>query len=318
MYDLFNEDLTGKGYQYVANWIDSCRKLVFQQEYSSYTEYVNAAAAICEEWEQHYKRNTSVYEDKSGKCSEIFQRALYYTTFLDRVTCGIDYINGKYSVPLTEAGSLSNLRADKSLAIGIQRAFRGEFESRYHFFLSAFANTEHYKDALDKRIKQRFYEETWDIQVMQGNRPIAASSILNLMSICAAETYTLKCSANCVKKSSYNNLLGDCGISKTTYHDFMGFTFSEKAFDKKMFVNIAFLLGFSYPLAERLLNLNGYTFEGSERAFDKICAKGFKLGFGHTLTNALIEKRNIELGGDRIPNLQTNNKALNVSTLLAP
>ena len=98
----------------------------------------------------------------------------------------------------------------------------------------------------------------------------------------------------------------------------MGFTHSEKAFDKKLFVNMAFLLGLSYPLAERLLNLNGYTFEGSERAFDKLCAKGFKLGFGRELTNALIDKRNIELGGDRIPNLQKNSKELNIAKLLAP
>ena len=318
MNELFKEDLAGKGYQYIANWISSCRLLLFQQEYSSYTEFLSAAAEICGEWEQHYERNPSVYRDKTGNCSEVFQRALYYSTFLDRVTCGIDFVNGQYDVPLSEAAQLSRIPADKSFTIDVQNAIREEFESRYHFLISDLADNAIYKEALDKRVRASFNEEAWIIEVMQGNKQIAASSLGNLIILCRDENYQLTCSTRCLKKHSYNNLLGNFGISKSSYHDFMGFSDAEKAFDKKMFVNIAFLLGLSYPLAERLLNLNGYTFEGSERAFDKICAKGFKLGFGHTLTNALIEQRNIELGGDKIPNLQTNSKELNIANLLAP
>ena len=151
----------------------------------------------------------------------------------------------------------------------------------------------------------------------RGREALAASPVAEFV-VLYDKSYTLNCAVHTIKKHSYIEGLEANGISKTIYHEFMGFTHSEKAFDKKLFVNMAFLLGLSYPLAERLLNLNGYTFEGSERAFDKLCAKGFKLGFGRELTNALIDKRNIELGGDRIPNLQKNSKELNIAKLLAP
>ena len=66
-------------------------------------------------------------------------------------------------------------------------------------------------------------------------------------------------------------------------------------FDKKLFVNIAFLLGLNYSCAEKLLNYNGYTFEDSSRQFDIICSKAFKIGFSRQMTIDLIQKRNNEL-----------------------
>ena len=62
-----------------------------------------------------------------------------------------------------------------------------------------------------------------------------------------------------------------------------------------MFVNMAFILGLNYDGAEKLLNLNGYTFESVGRQFDVICRKAFKIGFSRDMTIALIEKRNREL-----------------------
>lgn len=107
------------------------------------------------------------------------------------------------------------------------------------------------------------------------------------------------------------NALKEFGISKSVYNDWRSEAYCEKDFGKKMFVNMAFILGLNYENAEKLLNLNGYTFESVGRQFDEICRKAFKIGFSRDMTIALIEKRNRELAKSNIkfaliPNLTSN------------
>ena len=231
----------------------------------------------------------------------------------------MNYGKGVYSVPLEDVGKITAIPAPKDYTIAVQEEIRREFLARYQRVTACFEddNRAEYKPTLDKLVRACFNYEDWMVAAAQMGKTLTGNTLMDFISK-LGDSYTLWLNPHTTGKCGFVTGIESVGISKSTYNDYIGFSKSEKAFDKKIFVNIAFLLGLSYPLAEKLLHLNGYTFEGSERAFDKICAKGFKLGFGRDLTNALIEKRNLDLGGDMIPNLQKNSKALNIANLLAP
>ena len=82
---------------------------------------------------------------------------------------------------------------------------------------------------------------------------------------------------------------------KSVYGSFLSENYYEKDYDKKMFVNIGFLLSLPFSMLNTLLSYNGYSLDKSTKKFDEIIDRAFKIGFGRDLAIDLIDFYNFEM-----------------------
>lgn len=304
MHELFETKSLGKGIWSTAKWIMAARNLIRREDFDTYEAYTGAVAELCAEWEQHYHANSALYEN-----SDIFYSALILSAYSDVYSCGIDcrshYGTFTHLLPLTDAEGIDAFPFErKSIIAQMRETFSGRLQEQKECFSPN--NATSYKMLLDDMIKRRFYD--WEIAVTpySENGRIDANTLEEFLALCG-NRYKIDSSNIFVKKRSYIEGIEKWGISKTLYNDFCSFSNSEKDFDRKFFINMAFMLGLSYPHAETLLNYNGYSMERSERVFDKICRTALKCGFSREMTIALIEKYNQD-HSNPVPNLTKNRK----------
>lgn len=307
---LFNEDLYSKDFIELADWLEACRNVVKLEYCSSEEDYMHSLGAFCDEWEGHYEYHNATYENNSIYRSETFYKALGYIWFKERLSIICNFGEGEYTYP---TDTYSNL---KSSVISSGKTFdriRGLYDETHKAVQDALKNDgEDFKEKIHEYISnQSFCAYKFYIRILKDGKQLTAKSYREFIAECEkAELYEEDYQI-IEKKNNYNNALKEFGISKSVYNDWRSLAYCEKDFDKKMFVNMAFILGLNYEGAERLLNLNGYTFESVGRQFDVICRKAFKIGFSRDMTIALIEKRNRELEKSNIkfapiPNLTSN------------
>ena len=204
----------------------------------------------------------------------------------------------------------------KSSVISSGKSFdriRGLYDETHEAVQKAFENNGmDFKEKIHGYISnQSFAAYKFYIRVLKDGKQLTSKTYKEFMEQCEKNEWYVEEYEFIEKKNNYNNALKEFGISKSVYNDWRSQAYCEKDFDKKMFVNMAFILGLNYENAEKLLNLNGYTFESVGRQFDEICRKAFKIGFSRDMTIALIEKRNRELAKGNIkfaliPNLTSN------------
>ncbi len=306
---LFKEDLYNKDFIELADWLEACRNYV-EPDKDMCDEYLFALDDFCKEWEEHYNYHNATYENDSIYRSETFYKALGYIWFKERLTIICDYGEGQYVYP---ADTYNNL---KSSVISSGKSFeriRGLYDETHEAVQKAFEN-----DGVDFKEKihgyisnQSFDSYKFYIRVLKDGKQLTSKTYKEFMEQCEKAEWYVEEYEFIEKKNNYNNALKEFGISKSVYNDWRSEAYCEKDFGKKMFVNMAFILGLNYENAEKLLNLNGYTFESVGRQFDEICRKAFKIGFSRDMTIALIEKRNRELAKSNIkfaliPNLTSN------------
>ena len=121
------------------------------------------------------------------------------------------------------------------------------------------------------------------------------------------------------KKVGYYQVFKEYDIAPTVYTEYQSQNTCEQEFNKKTFVNLAFLLCYNIHDAERFLRYNGYSIRNRVRQFDMICEKAFRIGFGRDIAIALIDKYNLEKSKEfevfkPIANLTKHRKAKKVST----
>lgn len=309
-YPIFKETLNGNNFMHIADWITECRNLVVREKYDTDEQYMEEVAAFCEEWQRHYEEQADAYE------SEEFQKALVYITFRDRSILAIKYgSTEKHKVDISTYSKVLDIPFERRDVI---KKIGEEFQKYYGDLLNIFEDSNSaYKANLDDLIfKERFHEQELLVDAyMEGGR-ITAETFEDFVAFCRKmreqRSYFILLSSELKKKSAYA-ALETFGVGRTVYSDFVSYNNCEKEYDKKMFVNLSFALGLSYNLAERLMNLNGYTLNSRGRTFDKMCSMALRCGFSRDMTIALIDKENAVLAKKfspftPIPNLTKNTK----------
>jgi len=308
---LFEEDLYSKDYKELADWIVACRNVVDKNLCRDDEDYAYSVDAFCAEWEKHYNWHNATYENKSIYKSETFRMALAYIGYIKRLTIGIDYGGGVHQITYgTDEYFNSIISSNLSGCIDsefqkfcddIQKIFKPENKENYKVLLNYIISTQSFCDYYHKH------------KVLINGKMLKAKTYEEFIKICEREElYTTKCEI-IERQSNYNEALRRFDISKSTYNEFRNPDMCEINFDKKMFINLAFILGVGYDNAELLLNYNGYTLESNVRQFDVVCKKAFQIGFSREMAIALIEKRNYELAKTKksfnmIPNLIMNKR----------
>ena len=300
--ELFEQNLSEMNYMQTADWIVACRSFIQREHYDSYEQYSDILELFCDEWEEHYKQNTSFYK------SEKFKKALYYISFKNRTTLIFDYGEGKEKMPIPTYANMQSIFFERGKAITeIKRSFSDDYDNILAIF--ADENKEKYKVLLHKVISEQQFNEL-DIQarVLKDGRRLKTTSYNDLLKeLEDGRNYELDYTRR-VRQRNYNAALENCGIRKSIYSDWQNERKCEKDIDKKFFVNLAFALALPLREAERLFNYNGYTVASKIRQFDIICEKAFRIGFSREMAIALIDKKNIEFASSPlkyipVPNL---------------
>ena len=309
---LFEEDLYSKDYKELADWIVACRNVVDRNLCLDDEDYAYSVDAFCAEWEEHYNWHNNTYENKSIYKSETFRMALAYIGYIERLTIEFDYGSGIHQIPYSPNECFRNY-VSGDVGGYIDTSFRKFYDDIQAIFKPE--NKEDYKQFLHNIISaQSFCRYRLTFKALNKSGEILKTKTFDeFIEICDKdELYHIE-STYITVEANYNKALQNFDISKSTYNEFRHPDKCEKDFDKKMFVNLAFILGVGYDNAELLLNYNGYTLESNIRQFDVVCKKAFKIGFSRDMAIALIEKRNYELAKTKksfnmIPNLIMNKR----------
>ncbi|HHY29067.1 MAG TPA: hypothetical protein GX523_20425, partial [Desulfitobacterium dehalogenans] len=295
--ELFEQDLSKMNYMQLAEWLVACRTTVQREAYDTHDAYITAMELFCLEWEDHYKQNTKVYK------SEKFKKARVFTTYSDRASIKIDFGKGIERLPYDTYSSIisdnSSIWGEKALP-----QLERDFNELYKEILNVFApdNRRCYKELLhDVIAKQRFCQIEVLVRAEKDDKKFKAMTYKEFLEVCHSDrTYKVITDRRSVQKN-FNAALDMLGVSSSTYHEFQGERTSQKDFDKKFFVNLAFALALPYPEAERLLCYNGYTLQSEGRIFDEICRKAFTIGFSRDMAIALIDKKNTDFSKNALP-----------------
>lgn len=163
-------------------------------------------------------------------------------------------------------------------------------------FKSCFKDKENFKVRLNELICNfYFYKYNSRIRVFIDDKWFKTATYKDFLNKCEKnENYTIK-PENKKSYGSYLKALESYGISKTIYLDYMSVDKAEKAFDKKIFINLAFALSLPLRYAEDLLYYNGFSIIDSIKTFDTICETAFRIGFGRDYVIALIDKYNADM-----------------------
>ncbi len=309
---LFDEDLYSKDYKELADWIVACRNVVDKNLCRDDEDYAYSVDAFCAEWEEHYNWHNATYEDRSIYKSETFRMALAYIGYIERLAIEIDYGSGIHQIPYAPNEYFRNYISWDAGGY-IDTSFRKFYDEIQAIFKPE--NKDDYKQLLHNIISaQSFCDYRLTYKALNKNGEILKTKTFDeFIEICEQDELYHVESSFFTKEANYNKALQNFDISKSTYNEFRHPDKCEKDFDKKMFVNLAFILGVGYDNAELLLNYNGYTLESNTRQFDVVCKKAFKIGFSREMAIALIEKKNYELAKTKksfkmIPNLMMNKR----------
>lgn len=320
MNGLFSVDLSKMNYKEIADWIISCRQCVVRENFDRIEDYYIELEKFCNEWENHSEANESIYK------SEKYKKAIVYVSYRDMISFHFDFGSGKETInPFIYNFENSVFASNK-----IETELSQQFSKYYDKLIKVFEQKEakdtdtskqekekhdiSYKDTLhDIILNQRFNELKIRTRVFIDNKWLKSSSYDEFLKECDKKrNYEVEFTER-TSKSSYCEALEEYGVPKSVYNDFISKNKCEQEFRKKIFINLSFALSFPLSLTEKLLNLNGYTLNGSDRVFDIICKKAFFIGFSRTMTNDLIEKKNAESRKDfktykGIPDLNKNRK----------
>ena len=305
----FEEDVVSYNFMQLAHWIERCRAVVSKQQYiqkeRSNEEYLSDVWGFSQEWEEHYRKNESVY--KSVK----YKKALAYLQFKDRVSFVIDYGIGAVSFPVSAyENSISIIFKVKRIEDEFKKAWN-DYYSRIENIFIADDSKRASELGIDRRTKQpirQTYKEKIaeivadqafcnveiHIRALKDRKLLNESSYDAFIKTCEQDDkYEIKAETRC-KKRSYNAALDALGVTSTTYHQWQSEYECEKDIDKKFFINLCFALALPLSMSEKLLELNGFSIRNSQRQFDIICEKALRIGFSQEMTIALIDKLNEE------------------------
>lgn len=153
-----------------------------------------------------------------------------------------------------------------------------------------------YKNYLHNEIisKQTFSEIETVYKVYKGKRALKTLTYKELVDLIKSNSELRVEKDKRKRKAQYSSALEECGVTSTTYGEFINDYMCQKGFEKKFFINLAFAIGLPYSYCEKLLKYNGFTLNAINRIFEDICSNAFKLGCSREMVIDIIEKKNNE------------------------
>lgn len=310
-YEVLNCCPFDLSYREIAEWIKACRLTVNRDCFDDNVQYLRAVNAFAGEWTRHYEENKAFYQKPKFKTAllslavptaEVF--ALIGGKNQPINTMGFQTANTHYPFIAT-AQKILDLKQRQAVECYVGKI--GECFSR--------RNKANYKILLDDIIKNHLTKKTAvQIKKLNGKKINEYTSYdelikdientnnfkVEIIKCKESNTFEIKCQRKNEiitrdVKVGYQQQFLDYGISKTVYNEFLENQYCEKDFDKKMFVNLGFLLSLPFSYLNTLLAYNGFSLDESARKFDEIIDRAFKIGFGRDMAIDLIDFYNFEL-----------------------
>ena len=298
---VFNQDISSMSVLELADWLVMCRNQVKRENFDTDSEYYENLKVFCDKWEQHYEKNTDLYENKE------YAFALMYATVKDNVVLITKFKGGEHRCPIGTCKDMDSITIRKANTIvEIENLMLDMFADMTKIFdEKSFLK---YKKVLHEYLVKYRFTEIKINRYIKGKyfdkNPVSSYNELEVLAE-QHENYLYMKRAH--KKTNYTKGLAQYDITKSVYNYFYSYDKCEKDFTKKMFVNLGFLLGLSLEYLEILLEYNGYSIsENSHRKFDQIIRRAFKCGFSRDMTIGLIDIEKAK--GYNIPNLTKNSK----------
>ena len=307
----FNEDITKYNYIQLADWIERCRLVVSKQKYileqKTHEEYLNDVFGFSEEWAEHYRQNEGVYK------SEKFRKALLYIHFRKKVSFKIQYGKSTKEIETFDVSAYENMMSSifgkKRIEEEFTKVWIGDLTRIDDIFKDDWKKPESalerdpktgelirqtYKEKIAEIVSnQMFCDTEIKVKAFIKGKKINAMSYEEFLDICEkADSYEVRTERR-RKSVNFNQALENQGVTKGLYHHWQNEYQCEKDIQKKFFINLAFALAMPLSLTEQLLERNGYCLKPSERSFDSICEKAFRIGYSREMTIALIERLNM-------------------------
>lgn len=285
---LFEQDIRAMNYMQLADWLTACRNTVRRENFDTYLNYISAVDMFCHEWEEYHILNNNENIVHHSK----FKKALLYAQYKDRLNVQLDYGTGKEKIPVDTYHALKQSIVGGPLLSEIEQ----DFSTTYEYVQAIVEDEANFKNKLHEELsKKLFNERIFYVRVFRdGGKQIKAATYQEAIALCEQESKYKPILKRREKKVGFYAAFKDFDISPTVYTEYMAANTCEQEFNKKFFVNLAFLLGLNATDAEKLLNYNGYSMLNKLRQFDIICEKALRIGFGREYAIALIDKYNYE------------------------
>lgn len=310
-YPIFNEDIERMNSVQIAEWIKECRNAVRKTDNKE--EYLRKVKKFTDEWYIHYEENKNTFYDKPKFKTALLSLAVpsaEVMAIINGVNQSVDVFNFQTAnTHYPFITSLDNIVKEE------QRIANVEYiKKATECFASK--NKDNYRTLLDDLIKIHLRKKTAvQIKKLNGVNINSYKSYDELMdSIEKVKNYKteivqikttkegkvfynkdgLELETRYIK-IGYQERFKEYGISKSVYNSFLSENYYEKDYDKKMFVNIGFLLSLPFSMLNTLLTYNGYSLDKSTKKFDEIIDRAFKIGFGRNLAIDLIDFYNFEM-----------------------
>lgn len=288
--DLFNlEEFTRFNFLELAEWIIKCRQFISRINYDTDEDYQNEVFLFCEEWEEHYKQNENVYK------SDRFKKAILFIGRKDKISFVIDFGNGQEDI-IEFFSNMHSTVFKKEVEKKEFKVLNDDLDYYNKILKICFDGKKEFKTNLGKIISEFYFQRhTHQIRAFRDGKWFRTSTFKEFLDECEkVENYVIVTERK-KQYESYFKALEAYDIPSTIYNDYMSMAKAEKAFDKKIFVNLAFALSLPYAYAKILLRYNGFSVTDSIRKFDEVCEKAFRIGYGRDYFIALIDKYNADM-----------------------
>lgn len=306
---VFDQDISRMKVLELADWLVYCRNQVKRENFNTDSEYYENLKIFCDEWEKHYNKYEAFYTDSKTEYRNRFYKALVYTTVKDNITLVTKTYNEEVRCPIGSCEAINKVTID---AGGTIQAIENQTGYFYNILENIFIDElyDNYKTFLheDYILKFRFSSIVFGrwFPKEDGIKGIHANTYEELAEKCERIPHTVAISVE-AKRNNHKKGLREYEVVDSVYKYFRDDYEGEKNFDKKLFVNLGFVLGLPLPFLERLLEYNGYSIsEKSKRKFDQIIRRAFKCGFSRDMAIGLIDIEKSK--GYNIPNITSNNK----------
>lgn len=299
--NLFEEDIRNYDFYELVDWIRRCQNKV--QLTDPYT-FPDEVKKFCSDWSNHRKQNEDFYNDEMYKDAIIASACKKPNIFLKYKGKKINVLDLTFDETMSFINFFPTksveefkelLRNDEILAIdNYLKAIDDCFEHKadYKKYISSALNALCNSRYIDFNIKKL----PSHIDIKSKTKEELLKELRKLPTINTEEIYS---SADAhIKEISFVKMFKEYEISKTTYFDWQDKGKEQRAFDKKFFINLGFMLNLPIDRFETLLNYNGYTVKNSLRELDIIVCEARTCGYSHLYTRVLIEKANEQIYKD--------------------
>ncbi len=316
----------------IAKWLISCRTFITENKSDNRNEYLQEVKNFTDEWYRHYEEYKKSFYDKPKFKTALLSLAVPKAEVMavisgknqpvDIFSFQTENTHYPFATEVSEIVEIEDIQKIKEYTKMVVECFSVKNKSQYLYLLDDII-----KNHLDKKIaiqikklngksikEYKSYEEL--LKAIEDTKNY--KSEIKIITNTRESKYLVKGDTEFTSRLitiGYQEKIKEFGITRSVFTKLINENMREQEFDKKMFINIAYVLSLPFSLLNTFLSYNGYSLDKSTRKFDEIIDRAFKLGFGRDLTIDLIDFYNNELakkyskiGYVPIPNLTPNKR----------